>query len=271
MLARSGASSAQIRQEYSTAVDALVASNSTGSILPTGLENYLDVLVDEARTKPRADTYELFFRAVQSGGQPGVARQLNQLQNVVSTDPELANLVRSRASLEREITRLRYAIADKAEAPGETAGDLEKQRQRAEGQLLVVNDQLARNQRFRAVDDTPATVAAIRGVLQPGEGYLKLYQLSNRVYGIYITREQTFIYPVVASAKERAELDGLADTVRRSVDGRLVDGQLVPYDAGGAHVLFRLIAGPARETMLNTRSLVVDPAGPLDTSDSIDA
>lgn len=263
VLARSGASAAQIRQEYAVAVDALVASNSTGSILPTGLENYLDVLVAEAKAKPRADTYELFFRAVQSGGQPGVARQLNQLQNVVSADPELADLVRSRASLEREITRLRYAIADKAAAPGETIGDLNDQRQRAEGQLLVVNDQLSRNQRFRAVDDTPATVAAIREALRPGEGYLKLYQLSNRVYGIYITREQTFIYPVVASARERTELDGLADTVRRSIDGRLVDGQLVPYDAGGAHVLFRLIAGPAREAMLKTGSLVVDPAGPL--------
>ncbi len=263
VLARSGAAPSQIRQEYAEAVNALVAANSTGSILPTGLENYLDILVDEAKTRPHNDTYELFFRAVQSGGQPGVARQLNQLQNVVSADPGLANLVRSRASLEREITRLRYAIADKAEAPGESASDLESQRQRAEGQLLVVNDQLARNQRFRAVDDTPATVASIRDALQPGEGYLKLFQLSNRVYGIYITHEQTFIYPVVASAKEREQLDGLADSVRRSIDGRLADGQLVPYDAGGAHVLFRLIAGPAREAMLKTRSLVVDPAGPL--------
>ncbi|UYY57201.1 CHAT domain-containing protein [Sphingomonas sp. S2-65] len=263
VLARSGAPAAQIRHEYAAAVDALVASNGTGSILPTGLENYLDLLVAESRGKAQADTYELFFRAVQAGGQPGVARQLNQLQNIVSADPELANLVRSRATLEREVTRLRYAIADKAETPGESIGDLEGQRRRAEEQLIAVNDQLARNQRFRSVDDSPATLAAVRAALGPDEGYLKLYQLSNRAYGIYVTRNRTFIYPVVSSAKQLAELDGLANSVRRSVDGRLGEGQLVPYDAGGAHVLFRLIAGPAREEMLKTASLVVDPAGPL--------
>ncbi|PSJ36842.1 CHAT domain-containing protein [Allosphingosinicella deserti] len=263
IIAQSGAPAPAIRSVYQTAVEALVASNSTGAVVPSGLENYLDLLVRESERAPRPETYELFFRAVQATGEPAVARQLNQLQNVVSTDPELTELVRSRAALEREITRLRYAIADRAEGTGESIGDLETQRDRAEAKLLSVNAALASSPRFRSVDDSPATIEAIRAALRPGEGYFKLFELPNRLYGVYVSSERTFIYQVVNTRGELAELERLATAVRASIDGRLQDGQLVPYDAGGAHVLFRLIAGPAREAMLHTRSLVVDPGGPL--------
>lgn len=265
VLARSGAPAEQVRRDYAGVVDALIAANSSGTITPTGLENYLDLLVGEAARTPRADTYELFFRALQSGGQPGVARQLNQLQTVVAADPALAQLIQDKAGIERDLTRLRYALADNEETPGESERTLEQQRVRAEARLLAINAALSRNPRYRAVDDSPATIADIRAALKPGEGYLKLFQLSNRLYGIYVTQSQAFIYTVAKSAAELDQVNQVSTAVRGSIDGRLQDGQLVPYDVARSHVLFRIITGPARDTMMQTKSLIVDPAGPLTT------
>ncbi|MET0246744.1 MAG: CHAT domain-containing protein, partial [Sphingomonas sp.] len=265
VLARSGASADQVRRDYAGVVDALIAANSSGTIVPTGLETYLDLLVGEAARTPRADTYDLFFRALQAGGQPGVARQLNQLQTVVAADPALAQLIQDRAGIERDLTRLRYALADNEETPGESTRTLEQQRVRAEARLLAINAALSRNPRYRAVDDSPAAVADIRAALKPGEGYLKLFQLSNRLYGIYVTQSQTFIYTVAKSAAELDQVNQVASAVRGSIDGRLQDGQLVPYDVARSHVLFRIVAGPARETMMQMKALIVDPAGPLTT------
>lgn len=264
IFAQSGASRDAIRTEYASAVDALIATNTAGSALPNGISGYLDMLVDEADSTPRPDTYERFFRALQATGEPAVARQLGQLQNVVTADPELGAKVRDREEVEREITRLRYAIAAGDVPPGSSVGDLEKQRQAAEAKLLALDASLNSNERFRSVDDRPATIADLRGALRPDEGFLKVSEINRRAYGIYINADQTFIYRIAGTEKALRDLDKLGTAVRGSIDGKLDQGQLVPYDEGGAYVLFRLVTGPARDSLLKAKALVIDPAGPLE-------
>ncbi len=264
VFAQSGASREAIRTEYASAVDALIAANTTGSALPNGISGYLDILIEEADTAPKPDTYERFFRALQAAGEPAVARQLGQLQNVVTADPELGAKVRDREEIEREITRLRYAIASAGQTPGTSATDLEKQRQDAESKLLALDASLNSNQRFRAVDDRPATIADIRGALQPSEGFLKISEINRRAFGIYINADKTYIYRIAGTEKALRDLDKLGADIRGSIDGKLDAGKLVPYNEGAAYVLFRLVTGPAREPLLQAKALVIDPAGPLE-------
>lgn len=266
MIARRGGDPEVIRSEYGAAVDALIAAGNTGGAQPVGLDGYLDLLVAESGTNLHPDTYERFFRAVQGTGEPAVARQLSQLQSVVTSDPEIGVQVRDRAELEREITRLRYAIADAnrgAAAEGVSVADLDRQRQAAEAKLQAIDTKLASDPRYRTIDDRPATVADVRAALKPGEAFLKVAEVNQRLYGMFISADQTFIYNISQTPADTRVVNQLGTDVRASIDGQIARGKMVPFNDAKAYALFRLISGNAREAMLKSSALVVDPAGPL--------
>lgn len=264
VIARSDRGYEEKRREYSSAVDALVDAGAASGALPIGIEGYFDLLISESGSALRPDTHERFFRAMQAAGEPATARQFSQLQNVVTSDPTLARKMRQREEYEREVTRLRYVIAGGG-LPADELQGLELQRAAAETQLDQIRGELASDDRFRKIDDEPATLAQVREALQPGEGFLKITELNRRVFGIYVTKDETFIYRVIEGRAQVRELDELARAVRDSIDGRLqVDGRLVAFDVGGAYGLFRLVAGPAYQAILRSNALVVDPGGPLE-------
>jgi CHAT domain-containing protein len=263
IFAQTGADKNAVRDQYAAAVDAMIASNTSGTTMQNGMEGYLDLLVAEATDGVRPDTYERFFRAIQSSGEPAVARQLSQLQNIVTADPALGTKVRDRAEVEREVTRLRYAIAAATTAKDGSLGSLEAQRQTAEAKLLEIDASLATDSRFRSVDDRPATVDEIRKALRPGEAYLKVSSLSRRAYGVFISADQTFIYRIAATEADRKTMDQIGADVRASIDGQLDAGKLVPFATGKAYVLFLKLTGPAREALMKSAAVVVDPSGPL--------
>ena len=261
-IADQGGDPVRVRREHDQAIDALIAANQQGgsATLPAGVERYLELLVAADKSAPSPDIHERFFRALQAVGEPAVARQLNQLQNVVTADPAIGVKVRDRQELERDITRLRYDIAAAAQA-GQPTADLDGQRAEKEARLLQIDAELASSSAYRAIDDRPATIAEIRQSLRAGEGFLKVVQLNRRAYGVYVDGDKSWIYPV---ALPRAELDKLADTIRASIDGRLMtDGKLVPYKVAEAYALFALLTGPATDAVLKASALVIDPAGPL--------
>ncbi|WP_419809578.1 CHAT domain-containing protein [Sphingomonas sp.] len=255
-----GSDPALIRREYDQAIDLLIQANETGGAmsLPNGVARYLDLLIADADATGSTAAYEQFFRAVQAVGEPAVARQLNQLQAVVTADPAIGVKVRDRAELEREITRLRYDIASGAQAGAATTA-LEQQRQTAESKLLQIDSDLGSSARYRAIDDRPATIAELRQVLRPGEGYFKIVELGGRAYGMFVNADRSWIYPVAAP---KAALDGLAAQIRGSIDGKL-PVSLVPFKVAEAYTLFALLGGPATDAMLKSTALVIDPAGPL--------
>lgn len=263
IIADRGTDPAMIRREYDLAVEALIQANESGgaTTLPNGVERYLDLLVADAAKDQSPDLYEKFFRAVQAVGEPAVARQLNQLQAVVTADPAIGVKVRDRTELEREITRLRYEIQAQNVA-GQATAMLDQQRQSAEAKLLQIDTELGASAKYRTIDDRPATVAELRQALRPGEGFWKVIQLNRRAYGLFINADRTYIYSVVAP---KAALDTIARSVRGSIDGKLDQDtpQLVPFDVAGAYTLFGLLSGPASDAILKSTALVIDPAGPL--------
>ena len=262
LIADQGGDPVRIRREYDQAVDAIIVANQSGgsASLPQGIERYLDLLIAEAKAAPTPDTYERFFRAVQAVGEPAVARQLNQLQSVVNADPAIGVKVRDRADLERDITKARYAIAAAAQA-GQPTAELDAERTDKEARLLQIDAELGASAKFRQIDDRPATVADLRRVLKPGEGFFKIVELNRRAYGLFVDGEQTFIYPI---AIPKRDLDDLAAQIRASIDSRVqIDGKILPFKVEEAYTLFALLTGPAIDAVRKATALVVDPAGPL--------
>jgi hypothetical protein len=260
LLARKpGVPQAKLLADYQAGVDALIASSTTGGIVPPSMEGYLDLLVAMDAKQPSPAVAEQFFRALQAVGEPAIAQQLAQLQSVVTADSALGAKVRDRAEAERDVVRLRYAIASADPSDRAALDALERQRAAAEDQLGALNVQIAGDSRYRAVDDQPVTVTAVRRALKPGELYLKLSRVRSRVYGIAISADRSFIYSPAVPAGDLAAITG---RVRASIRS---DADRLPFfDAPAAYALFRLIAGPAEPALVGAKALVVDTAGVLD-------
>ncbi|MDP3674077.1 MAG: CHAT domain-containing protein [Novosphingobium sp.] len=259
MAAQAGRPRDEVMAEFDKAVDALVSSNAAGSLLPPALEQYLDLLVAESRRTRSAEAAEKFFRAIQSVGDPAVARQFVQLQSVITANGALAAKVQDRDEVEREITKLRYQIAAIPNDQPDLAKTLDERRESLEGRLVQIDGELQANSSFSAVDDSPVSVADIAKVLRPGEAFFKLTEVRNYAFGILIDGNGAQIYRV---ARNNATLDALANRTRASIDGG--DDKLPIFDVGAARALFQLVAGPVENRMLAAKSLIVDPSGPLE-------
>jgi tetratricopeptide (TPR) repeat protein len=260
LASRSGADRAAVLAQFDGAVDSLVSSGASGSVLPPSIEQYLDLLVADAEARPDGNAGERFFRAIQAVGEPAVARQFTQLQSIVTADQSLAARVQDRSELEREITQLRFQIA---EAPADNAAAvkaLEDRRAAAETQLVAIDGELQGSNAFSAVDDRPATIAEIRAALKPGEAFFKVTEIRNYAFGILIDAQGYRIYRV---ARPVVDLRPLADVVRASIDGG-ADGKLPVFNVAGAYALFQLAAGPVAERLLSATTVVVDPSGPFE-------
>jgi CHAT domain-containing protein/tetratricopeptide (TPR) repeat protein len=259
MASRAGQDRASVMAEFDKAIDSLISSNAAGSVLPPALEQYLDLLVAESRRSRSPEAAEKFFRAIQSVGDPAVARQFVQLQSVVTANGALAAKVQDREEVERAITKLRYQIAAIPNDQPEAAKALDEQREALETRLVQIDSELQANTSFRAVDDSPVTVADIQKVLRPDEAFFKLTEVRNYAFGILIDGDGAQIYRV---ARNNATIDALANRTRESIDGG--DEKLPIFDVGASRALFQLIAGPVERRLLAAKMLIVDPSGPLE-------
>jgi hypothetical protein len=255
VLLRSGASSAAIKKQYSEAIDAVIASGTTSSVYPAGLGKYLQIMVDENSAKGANN--EQIFRTLQALGEPAIARQLKQLQSEVNADAVLSDKIGARADVQRQLTRLRYAIDT---ATGEERGLLETERSQAEKSLDGIDSYLASDARYQTVSDAPATIEEIQAGLQPGEVFFKISEINNQTFGFAITKKESMAYAVTAP---QDVINKLADLIRYSIDGKLNEKQIIPFDVAAAHTLFQILTGPARDMILQSSSIVVDPSGPL--------
>ena len=244
---------------YSGAIDSLLASSDVGERQPVELEPYFDILIRKAAADPASGADELYFKAIQAIGEPAVARQVAQLQTVVTGDSALGAKVRDRSELERRVVQLRYQISTNATLDAATVADLDQQRQTAENELIAINTQLAADPHFRMVDDQLVKIADIRAALKPGEFYLKVTQLKQHAYAVVIGRGETFMYRIAVGSDA---LTTISNRVRMSI--RDDSGQLPYFDVQAAYALFHLISGPAETKLRLARAIIVDPSGPLE-------
>lgn len=261
ILQRQGMSGEPLRAEYGRALNALIDSGLPGGVPPAGLEQYLDLLVDSRGAAADAAIDEEFFRAAQAVNKPAIERQMNRIRSILQADPAVGSKLRDRLDVERELTKLRYQIAGADAGQKEQLAELDRRRASAEDRLARLDAELASDPRLKLYDEQPATVQEIRSALLPGEAYFKLTELKGRDYAMLITPQETTIYRVAAPA---GSLGKLAARVRNSIDGRLDEGRVNPFDVAAAYTLYRLIAGPVAGRLQQVQSLIVDPSGPLE-------
>lgn len=248
-------------REYAGAVETLGSGSGVYGSAPPALSGYLDALTDIAATAPTDTVIEPFFEALQTTGEPAIAREFIRLQSAVAADNSVQALLADRSDLEREATRLRYEIGAASQGDSATLTRLETERQRALSALADVNAKLP--PALNTTEDKPVTAAAVRALLKPGEVYLKLAALNNRVYAIAVAPERTLIYRVAVTA---TELDVLARTVINSARSfRGADGaaRIRPFKVQESHALFTLIAGPAQDIIAGARGIIFEPVGEL--------
>ncbi len=259
ILARQGGDIGNVVREYGSAVDAIMDSGLAGKIKPSALEPYLAIISGGTKGSTDPESVERYFRAVQTVGEPAIARQVAQLQSVVSSDSGLAAQIRERADLSQELTALRYQITQRA--AGVDVAALETRRKTLEVRFRALDDALAANERYRTTDDRPATVAEIQSILGENEVFFKLTTAKSRAFGIIIGKHDSIAYQL-ATPVDRVMKTAAA--VRQSIDGAANDSRgLREFRVGGAYSLFQMVAGPAPDRLANAARIIVDPSGPL--------
>ncbi|WP_213982303.1 CHAT domain-containing protein [Sphingomonas sp. dw_22] len=251
-----GRDRASVLADYGNAIQSLSNQTGIGSVSLGALERYFALLTQAPQGDSRDEEY---FHAMQTIGEPAIAREYAQLQKVVSADAEVAGLLRQRGDLERQLIRLRYEITAASGASSADLADLEAERAAAGTRLTDVNDKLLAANGIGALEDQPATIASVRAALAPGEVYLKLTALRSALFGIAISRDRTMIYQLPAGLGEIDKLAGAVLTSARTDD----EGVLRPFDVASAQKLFEVVSGPAAEMLSGAAKLVYDPAGAL--------
>ncbi len=259
ILTRQGADRATILAEYASAVDSIVDAGLSGKIQPGTLEPYLSLIVEGSQGTTEPAALEQYFKAVQAVGEPAIARQISQLQSIVSSDPGLAAQIRERADLSQELTGLRYQIAQRV--AGVDVAALESRREALQKRFQSLDDSLASNDRYRTTDDRPATITEIQSILAPGEVYFKLTTAKTRAFGLIIGKDDAIAYQLATPVQRVMQA---ATDVRRSIDGAFGGGRgLPPFKVGAAYSLFAMIAGPAPDRLAGAVRIISDPSGPL--------
>ncbi|MBA2920558.1 CHAT domain-containing protein [Sphingomonas sp. MAH-20] len=242
--------------DYSSAVQSLSNLTGTGYVSQAALERYFSLLTQAPESDSRDEEY---FRAMQMISEPASARELAQLRQSAASDPKVADLLRQRVGLERQLIRLRYEItaatgAAQADLPG-----LEAERAAADAKLAEVNAALLGARGIGALEDQPATIATIRSALAPGEVFWKLVALRSSMFGIAIGRDRTLVY----QATERLpRIDNQAVTVLTSAQTD-ESGSTRLFAVAPSHQLFEAIAGPAASMVAGAKRIIYNPAGEL--------
>lgn len=252
-----GISQEKVLANYREAVQSLPELTGTGYVSLAALERYFGLLTRAPHSDARDEEY---FQAMQMIGEPAIAREYAQLQKVVSADAGVADLLRRRAQLDRQMIRLRNEIANLATTSGPDFERLEQERRTADAERDTINSQLQSNNRIGSLQDEPATIAQIRAALAPGEVYLKLSQLYSTMAGIAITKDQTFIYVVEGGL---AKTEKLADEVLTSARLDEALRRTRPFEVSKASQLFQAITGPAAASVAGAQRIVYNPAGKL--------
>ncbi|MEE4452436.1 CHAT domain-containing protein [Novosphingobium resinovorum] len=247
----------KVLANYRTAVQTLPELTGTGYVSLAALERYFGLLTRAPESAARDEEY---FHAMQMIGEPAIAREYAQLQKVVAADESVADLLRRRALLDRQMVRLRTEISNLGTNTGADFDRLEKERQAADTERDTINSQLLSSNRIGALQDEPATVAEIRAALAPGEAYLKLAQLYSTMAGIVITRDKTWIYMVDGGL---AKTDALTNAVLTSARLDEATRSTRLFKVAEASQLFQAITGPAAEAVAGASRVVYNPAGKL--------
>jgi CHAT domain-containing protein len=263
VLARApGSDPAVVLREYRAAVDTLALASSTGEA-PTGMESYLDLLLKSTGGTADTQLAEEYFRALQTIGEPAIAKDVARLQDVVTNEGSVGAKIRDRADLAQQVTAKRFEI-NSLPAGDARIARLEGERTALERRLQTLDAEVG-PAGGGALYTQQATVEAVRAALKPGEVYLKISAARARLYGIVISADKTFVYRLRLDGPvlKKVIVDPVLASSRTYTDPATGKLRIRPFEVEKAYALFRTITGPAEAEVAAAKAIVFDPAGPL--------
>jgi len=243
--------------DYQTAIQGIANLDGVGPVSQAALERYFNLMADAT---PNASRNEAFFRAMQSIGEPAIAREYAVMQQRLSEEGDVRTLLRERRDLQQARNALTFSIA--ALAGGDAAASSQRAGQEQElseivAQLDAVNLQIAETGGIGQLSDEPLDLQELAAALEPGEVYLKLVQLNDAMYGMAVSPGNSELYRIEGT---RAEIEAAADAVLASAQSG-TNRRVGLFDVVGAHALFERITGPASGMVADASRVIFDPAG----------
>jgi CHAT domain-containing protein len=251
-------------QTYGQALAVFKSARGSLGASADAAEPYFDLLIDLSRKQPAqaADDAARFFAAAEALVSDATAQTVARLAaRIASGDDATAGLVRAVDDTRRELTAASRIAT--LQARGAYAGDAKAQAdaelKQLQIQLAAVNGALLdANPRYDQLVSSEASLSALQKALAPGEVYLKTLLLSDRSYGILISRDAAIPYAIPLG---RTAIADAAAALRAPMEG--AGEGLDDFDVAGAHALFDTMFGPVREPLLAARRLIYEPDGKL--------
>lgn len=227
---------------------------------------YFDMLAADAAS--RSDAVADLFVASQLVERPGAADSLAQLaRQLESGDREASALFRQSLALSRDIERNRIQIAQVSTLVAAGQADpaqltlLSERQQRLQQTQLSALSALSAYPQFRAVSRSFVTLEEMRGVLRPGEAYLKLVQLGGDNYAVYVSASAAKAWKLGISAGELIALVGaLRDSISTNINGMR---ETYPFDLESDLKLSGELIGPISSDLAGVSHLIFEPDGAM--------
>ena len=258
LTSRAGLPQNQVDQAYEEAVEALLGARGESSTFRTAvLRPYLDRLVERIANGETA-AEEKYFMAMQVSGETGAARQISQLQAIVSTDSESGALLRDVEELQRDITGLDLRIS---EARGQSANtsELEAQRSAIQQRYFELDSQIQSDSRLSSISSRPASIADLQLAMNDGEAYVKFNLIGEQIFGILVQKNSVSTIRPTQSAKDVLIFK---DKLRASIDGQIESGKLPEFSVASAVILYRILFNDVddilRDNVNPVTELIVD-------------
>jgi len=230
-----------------------------------GAEPYLDLLIDLTRRFPdkAADYQRRYFAATEAVTSGATAATISRLAaRVASGDDATAGLVRAVDDTRRALSAAESRIAAlqaRNAYVGEAKAAADDELKQLQAQLASVNSALlTANPRYDQLVSSDATLEDLQKALRPGEAYAKVLLLSDRGYGMLVTRESVSAYAIPL---RREAVTAMASDLRAPLEAS--DENLHAFDVAGAHKLFEALFGPVAEPLLKARHLIYEPDSQL--------
>jgi CHAT domain-containing protein/tetratricopeptide (TPR) repeat protein len=244
---------------YREVVDDVVGTRGALVGIANLIQPYFRTLTEpgSANTAGAAD----LFLAAQLVERPGASSTLAALaRQLEGGDGAAADLFRQSLALSREIERNRIAL----QRGGLAAADLttlQDKQQRLLARQAELLGALSAYPKFRSASRGYLTLAELRGLLKPGEAYLKLAELGDELYAVWIDGEHAAGWRVAGGAPAVGELVArLRDSISSTINGVQAT---YPFDIEAAAMLSDGLLAPVSGRLANVRHLIFEPDGAL--------
>ncbi len=254
LVARAGRPQAEIDAAYERAVDALLLARGESSAFATAaLRPYLDRLATRVDAGDTAASAQ-YFRVLQVSGKSGAARQISQLQTIVSADPATGGLLRDVEDLQRELTQTDLLIGE-AREQGQPVAELEQRRASVQARFFELDAKVQADTRLNPVSTRPAELAEIQQALRPGEAYAKFNLIGDRIYGMLV---ETDAAHAMHPKQDNKDVLLISKRLRNSIDGSVDRGEVPEFSVTNAVVLYQILFGAVDKALQDNTELVVD-------------